>query len=80
MAEKIEPKGRQASFIEEAGQGPVGHAVLAGEKPMTQHSETRCWSVRCAQGRGNAMTLSIMKCQGFFFQEVVFQSNITLGE
>jgi hypothetical protein len=26
------------------------------------------------------MTLSIMKCQGFFFQEVVFQSNITLGE
>jgi len=47
---------------------------------MTQHSETRCWSVRCAQGRGNAMTLSIMKCQGFFFQEVVFQSNITLGE
>ena len=47
---------------------------------MAQHGETCCWSVGCAQGRGNAMTMSIMKCQGFFFQEVVFQSSITLGE
>ena len=47
---------------------------------MAQHSETRCWFVRCAQDRGNAMTMSIMKCQGFFFQEVIFQSSIMLGD
>ena len=40
---------------------------------MAQHGETRRWSVRRAQDRGNAVTMAIMKCQGFF-QGVVFQS------
>ena len=79
MAEKIEPKGRQAQFIEEAGQGPVGRTVLAGEKSMAQHSETRRWSVGRGQHRGNTVTMAIMKCQEFF-QGVVFQSSIMLGE
>jgi hypothetical protein len=26
------------------------------------------------------MTMSIMKCQGFFFQGVIFQSSIMLGD
>jgi hypothetical protein len=34
LAEKVEPKGCQTPFIEEAGQGSVGRTVLAGEKSM----------------------------------------------
>jgi len=34
LAEKVEPKGRQTPFIEEACQGSVGRTVLAGEKSM----------------------------------------------
>ena len=77
LAEKVEPKGGQALFIKEAGQGSVGRTVLAGEKSMAQHGETRRWAVRRAQDRGNTVTMAIVKCQGFF-QGVVFQSNITL--
>jgi hypothetical protein len=73
MAEKVEPKGRQAPFIEQAGQGPVGRTVLAGEKSMAQHGETCRWSVGRGQYRGNAMTMVIMKCQGVFHR-MVFQS------
>jgi hypothetical protein len=80
LAEKVEPKGCDVLFIEEAGQGLVGRAVLAGEKSMAEHSETRRRFVRRAQDGGNVMTMSIMKCQGFFFQGVVFQSSITLGD
>ena len=79
MAEKIEPKGRQAQFIEEAGQSPVGRTVLAGEKSMAQHGETRRWSVRRAQDGSNSVAMGIVKCQGFF-QGVIFQSSGTLGE
>jgi hypothetical protein len=74
LAEKVEPKGRQAPFIEEAGQGPVGRTVLAGEKSMAQHGETPRWSVRRAQHRGNTVPMAILKCQGFF-HGMVFQSS-----
>ena len=77
LAEKVEPKSRQALSIEEPGQGLVGCAVLAGEKSMAQQGETRCRFVGRAQDGSNAMAEAIMKCQGFF-QEVVFQSSINL--
>ena len=80
LAEKVESKGCDASFAEKVGQGLVGRTVLAGEKSMAQHGETRCWSIRRAQDCSNAMTMSIMKCQGFFFQGVIFQSRIMLGD
>jgi hypothetical protein len=79
LTEKVEPKGCQAPFIEESGQGPVGRTVLAGEKSMAQHGETRRWSVRRAQDGSNAVVMGIVKCQGFF-QGVIFQSSGTLGE
>ncbi len=47
---------------------------------MAQHGKTRRRFVRRAQDGGNAMTMSIMKCQGFFFQGVIFQSRIMLGD
>jgi hypothetical protein len=80
LAEKVESKGCDASFTEKAGQGPVGRTVLAGEKSMAEYSETCRRFVRRAQDGGNAMTMSIMKCQGFFFQGVIFQSRIMLGD
>jgi len=46
---------------------------------MTQQSEARCCPVGCAQDRGNAVTMAIVKCQGLF-QGVIFQSSGTLGE
>ena len=79
LAEKVEPKSRQALSIEEPGQGLVGCAVLAGEKTMAQQGETRRRFVGRAQDGSNAMAEAIMKCQGFF-QGVVFQSRITPGE
>ena len=66
LAKKVEPKGRQALFIEEASQGLVCRAVLTGEKPMAQQDEARRWPIGRAQDRGNAVTLAIVKCQGFF--------------
>jgi hypothetical protein len=45
LAKKVEPKGCQAPFIEEAGQGFVGCTAFAGEKSMAQHGERRRWSV-----------------------------------
>jgi hypothetical protein len=66
LAEKVEPESRQALFIEEAGQGPVGRTVFAGKKSMAQYGETRRWSVRGAQDRGNAVTMAIMKRESFF--------------
>ena len=79
LAEKVESKGGDASFAEKAGQGPVGHTVLAGEKPMAQQGEACRRPIGRAQDRGNAVTLAIVKCQGFF-QGVIFQSSGTLGE
>ena len=40
---------------------------------MAQHGELRRWSVGRAQNRGNAVTMAIMKGQGFF-HKMVFQS------
>ena len=40
---------------------------------MAQHRETRRWSVRCAQDRGNPVIFVIVKRQGFF-HGMVFQS------
>ncbi len=78
LAEKIEPKGGQALFIEEASHGLVGCTVLAGEKSMAQQGETRCWPVGRAEDCGNVVTMAVMKGQRFF-QGVVFQSNRILG-
>ena len=61
LAEKVEPKGRQAPFIEEAGQGSISRTVLAGEKSMAQHGETRRRSIWRAQHRGNVVIMAIMK-------------------
>src|SRR5437588_10637114 len=66
LAEKVEPKGRDTSFVEEAGQGLVGRTILAGEKSMAQHSETRRRSVRHAQDGSNAVAMAIVKGQSFF--------------
>jgi len=74
LAEKVEPKSRQTLFIEEAGQGPVGRTVFAGKKSMAQYGETRRWSVRAAQDRGNAVTMAIVKRESFF-HGMIFPSN-----
>ena len=55
LAEEVEPKCCQALSIEEPGQGLVGCAVLAGEKPMAEHGETRRRLVWRAQDGSNAM-------------------------
>ena len=67
LTEKVEPKGCDALFIEEPGQGLVGRAVLAGEKSMAQYGNTLGWSVRRAEYRGNAVVMAIVKCLGFFY-------------
>ena len=66
LTKEVEPKGCQAPFIEEMGQGLVGCTVLAGEKSMAQHGETRRWYVRRTQYRSDAVTVRIMKGQSFF--------------
>jgi hypothetical protein len=74
LAKKVEPKGRDAPFIEEAGQGFVGRTILAGEKSMAQHAETRRRFVRHAQDGSNAVAMRIMKGQSFFHFAVIQSS------
>src|SRR5215475_542215 len=69
LAKKVEPKSGQALFVKEARQGLVGRTVLSGEKSMAQHSKTRRWSVGRAQNCGDAVTMAIVKCQGFFHKK-----------
>ena len=46
---------------------------------MAQQGEARRRPFGRAQDRGNAVTLAIVKCQGFF-QGAIFQSSGMLGE